>query len=351
MLIRETRNASVLLDCFRIFFMQLIIDDYGASVGKKGNRFLIRKKNSVEEFSADQIEQIILVKASTLSTDAVKLAMSKHIDIVYLDWRGTPVGRIYPCKLGGTTLTRKRQLEACFNGVGAEIVKKLIEAKIVNQAYLLKSLAKSRKRKDFLITAKKMLSFSREVASCSNDLEEIRDTLFGIEGNCANLYFSCLTDILPFEGRDRDGSDAVNSFLNYGYGILYSEIEKSCVLAGLDPYLGFFHTDRYGKPSMVLDLIEGFRPVVVDRSIITLFAQKQVNETDFEASKECSKRFLSKAGRSKIIDAVMGGLHAEVKRGNKQFSFQDEILKQSRLVAKKVLKPNSVEFEAFVHKW
>ena len=74
-------------------------------------------------------------------------------------------------------------------------------------------------------------------------------------------------------------------------GILYNEIKKSCILAGLDPYFGFFHTDRYNKPSIVLDLIEEFRPMIVDRAIVTLFAQKQVNKSFFEGEK------LTKRGR------------------------------------------------------
>src|SRR5439155_18817820 len=63
-------------------------------------------------------------------------------------------------------------------------------------------------------------------------------------------------------------SDLLNSALNYDYGILYFQVEHARTLAGLDPYGGFLHADRPGKPSLVLDLIEEFRQIIVDRTII-----------------------------------------------------------------------------------
>src|SRR5204862_398077 len=70
-------------------------------------------------------------------------------------------------------------------------------------------------------------------------------------------------------GREgRGATDPLNAALNYGYGILYAQVERALLLAGLDPYAGFLHADRPGKPSLVLDLIEEFRQAVVDRTLI-----------------------------------------------------------------------------------
>lgn len=103
-------------------------------------------------------------------------------------------------------------------------------------------------------------------------IDNIRDKLLGYEGYGASIYFSCLNKVFSLEKRDPKGNDIYNMALNYGYGILYSEIERSCILSGLDPYLGFLHMDRYGKPSMVLDMVEQLRPII-DRAIINLFVQ------------------------------------------------------------------------------
>ena len=79
-------------------------------------------------------------------------------------------------------------------------------------------------------------------------------------------YFEALSSILPekykFKSRSRNpAKDEFNAMLNYGYGVLYSMVEKACIIAGLDPYIGFLHTDNYNKKSLVFDVIELFRTV------------------------------------------------------------------------------------------
>ncbi len=332
-----------------VCIMQIILNDFGSFLGKKGDRFVVKNGDKKEEFAVGNIDQILVAASSGFSTAAVKMALKNEIDVVFLSGWGRPLGRIFPCKLGGTTLTRKKQLEAYYLDKGADISKKLIKAKILNQAYFLKSLGKSRK-KDFAEAAQVNIESTKQIGTLNGKIENIRDKLFGIEGMAASRYFDCLTQILPFKGRDKDSKDSVNILLNYGYGILYGETEKACILAGLDPYFGFLHTDRYNKPSMVLDLIEGFRPIIVDRAIVTLFVQKQVGKDFFEEDKEADEIIISKQGREKIIAAVMERLYTKVNFKGKQTPFQDIMLSQARGVANYVLDSNK-EFEPFVYKW
>ncbi len=338
-----------------MFYMQIILDDYGMFLGKQGNRFIVTKKpkddseTEIEkEFSADKVRQIIISTASSVSTDAVKLAMESNIDIVYTNYYGMPVARVYPCKLGGTTLTRRSQATQYNTEKAPKLVKAFVEAKVKNQAYLLKSLSKTREKVDFCQTADSMLNSLTKLESISGTVDEMREEILGIEGYAGNQYFACLTQILPFSQREHEAKDPVNAMLNYGYGILYSEIEKSCILAGLDPYLGFLHTDRYGKPSMVLDMIEEFRQPVVDRAIITLFALKKVEDSDFETSGNCF--MLSKKGREKVIEAVMERLHTKITYKDKKASLQRIMLHQARMIAKFLLGEKS-EYKPFIHKW
>ena len=91
------------------------------------------------------------------------------------------------------------------------------------------------------------------------EIDEIRERLLSIEGRAAQRYWSSIKDIIPAElawpGRQTRGAkDLFNSLLNYGYGVLYAQVEQAILLAGLDPYAGFLHADRPGKPSLVLDL-------------------------------------------------------------------------------------------------
>lgn len=329
--------------------MQIILNDFGSFLGKKGNRFVVKTRDKKKEFAVSKIDQILIAAGSSVSTDAIKLALQNEIDIVFLTGYGKPLGRVFPCKLGGTTLTRKKQLEAYYTDKGTDIAKKLVIAKIANQGYFLKSLNKTRKL-DFIPVADEIVALSKSVDNVNGKIDKIRTDIMGIEGLAASKYFGCLTKILPFEKRDRKLKDQVNILLNYGYGILYNEVEKACILAGLDPYFGFLHTDRYNKPSMVLDLIEEFRPILVDRAVVTLFVQKQVNKGFFEIEKETEQLILTKIGRDKIISAVMERLHQEVTFKGKKTSFQNILLAQARSIANSLLDSNK-KFEPFIYRW
>jgi CRISPR-associated protein Cas1 len=107
-----------------------------------------------------------------------------------------------------------------------------------------------------------------------------------LEGTAGRFYFGCLGRLVPeayrFEGRSRHPArDEYNAMLNYSYGVLYSLVEKACICAGLDPFVGFLHTDNYNKKSLVYDLIEPFR-ILGDRATLLLFTGRRVQKDYFE---------------------------------------------------------------------
>ena len=331
--------------------MKLIIHDYGTVISHKANMFRVynKAKNLKDEFSANLVKQIIIASGSSVTSRVVKLAMDHDIDILYVNKFGMPYARIYPCRLGGTTLTRKVQAEAYNSQKSVILSKAFVEGKTSNQYNLLKSLSKNRKSTDLEKFADKILELQKKIESLDGDnIDDIRDYLLGIEGASASMYFQALATILPFNGRDRKSSDQVNIMLNYGYGILYSEIEKSCITAGLDPYLGYFHKDRYGKPSMVLDLIEEFRQPVVDRAIITLFSHRIVSNKDFQ--KIGDSMLLSGYGRKKVIDAIMKRLSIKVNFKGRNFTLGFVITDHARDVAKFLLSEKD-DYTPFTPRW
>ncbi len=324
--------------------MQLIINQFGTFVGKKENRFTIAYNDVKDEHSADKVDQIKVLCASSISSEAVKLAVNNNIDIVFLGKFGEPYARIYPCKLGGTTLTRKEQARAYLNEKGTYLVKKFLEAKIRNQLFHLKRLNKTREG----IFSSEITRIEANLCSFSDfpigDMDKIRNSYLGYEGNSAAIYFSCLNQIAEFTNRDPKSKDIFNISLNYGYGILYSEIERACVIAGLDPYLGFLHTDRYGKPSMVLDLIEQFRPII-DKAILKLFVQKRIDEKDLEIIEQ--QIVLTKEGRAKIVSEVLESLGIQMSYNGQNLSVMQIIQEQAREVARFIV-GQSEEYEPFI---
>jgi len=91
-----------------------------------------------------------------------------------------------------------------------------------------------------------------------------------------------MPDRNELSGRSfRPAEDEFNCLLNYGYGVLYSKVEKACIIAGLDPYVGILHTDGYNKKSFVYDVIEPYRHHI-DRIVMKLFSRKKVRKAHFD---------------------------------------------------------------------
>jgi CRISPR-associated protein Cas1 len=131
--------------------------------------------------------------------------------------------------------------------------------------------------------------------------------------------------------------------LNYGYGILYGQIERCLVLSGLDPYAGFLHVDRPGKPSLTLDFIEEFRPVVVDRTIFGM-ANKSVS---FEQDEN---RLLTKEARRLLADKINERLDSEASFEGKRHPIRAIIQMQARHLAT-FLRGERLTYEPYLTTW
>ena len=137
----------------------------------------------------------------------------------------------------------------------------------------------------------------------------------GFEGTAGRAYFQCLSKLMPekyiFKGRSRQpAKDPFNAALNYCYGILYSRIEKACILAGLDPYVGFLHTDNYNKKSMVFDLIEPFR-IYAEQTAVYLFTGKKIKDEYFRATDNAVS--LNDKGKPVVVDAINSHMEETVR--------------------------------------
>ena len=288
--------------------MQLVINSHGSFLKKNHNCFLIRNEDKVFEVSADKVESILITTSATITTDAIKFAIENNIDIVFLDHFGDPYGRIWHSKLGSTTLIRRRQLEVAEQKKGFEMARGWIETKINNQIDFLKDLKKNRpeQRAELDEYIANMESMKAQLLELDGTLDEKRGSIMGIEGMASRYYFDALSFIMPekwkFEGRSRNPAvDGFNCLLNYGYGVLYSMVEKACIISGLDPYVGFMHTDNYNKKSLVFDLIEMYR-IHADRTVVNLFSKRQIKEEYFDSIPNGLS--LNKDGKAVLIQSL-----------------------------------------------
>ncbi|MDY6844879.1 MAG: CRISPR-associated endonuclease Cas1 [Thermodesulfobacteriota bacterium] len=297
--------------------MQLVINTYGSYLQRNGDCFRVKVEERVFDVSVKKVSSIMVTTSAYVTTDAIKMAMDHNIDVVFLDKFGDPFGRVWHSKLGSTTLIRRKQLEIAEKDEGLAIALEWIGNKFQNQIDFLQRLRNTRTHRSAEIT-----SFIEKLKNCKDKLRESkgtigekRGTIMGIEGTGGRIYFEALSTLLPdrfkFNGRSRNpAQDEFNALLNYAYGILYSKVEKACIIAGLDPYVGIIHTDHYNKKSMVFDLIENYR-IWADETVVKLFASRKVMQGQFDRLK--NGLTLNKDGKVLLVEAFNNFLDESIR--------------------------------------
>ncbi len=294
--------------------MQIYLNTYGTYLHVKDDMFEIRipvkdAEPNKQHIAAHKISSIIMSTSAALSTDAIRLALMNNIDIIFTQSDGHPIGRIWHSKLGSTTKIRKRQLEASLGKEAVSFTKEWIIVKMQNQLQFIKDLKKHRTQMEEYLDYK-ISKIENLIVSLSNlnadKIDEIGDTVRGLEGTCGRLYFETINYVLPeqyqFDGRSmRPAKDTFNAFINYGFGILYARVEKSLMIAGLDPYVGFLHRDDYNQKSMVFDFIEPYR-IFVETAVFRLFAAKKVNKAHVDEI--TNGVTLNKEGKELLVTAL-----------------------------------------------
>lgn len=257
---------------------QLYISGFGLFVGKKSERVVVKQaKKSLAEVPFLKLQEIIIgSKGVSVSSDLLEELCIRGIRVAFLSSSGKPYALCTSPMLAATVEIRHAQYDCVKSPVGAELSRWIVAGKLRNQEKLLRYFARNRDKaaQDKLLKTANSLRALRKKALIvpGESCDSVRPSLLGLEGSAARIYWDCFGYILPegagFEGRvGRGAADAVNSALNYGYGILMSHVWGSIMNAGLEPFAGFLHVDRSGKPSMVLDLMEEFRQPVVDRAV------------------------------------------------------------------------------------
>jgi CRISPR-associated protein Cas1 len=325
--------------------LKIVINTPGTYLCKRGECFLLKKEDSKQEISSKKVEQILITTSAALSTDAVELAVENNIDIIFLKRNGRPLGRVWHSKLGSISTIRKKQLALQENILGFKLVKEWVSKKIENQINHLSKLAMNRrdKRKDTINeNIAKMREQLKKIKSIKNkSVEEIRDSLRGYEGTASRIYFDTLSNIIPskykFNGRSKHpAKDEFNSMLNYGYGIMYSNVEKACIIAGLDPYIGIMHTDNYNKKALVFDLIEMYR-VYIDEIVFKLFSTKKIKKEYFDITED-KGFYLNKEGKQVLIAAYNKEMERKIRYKGRNIEKQNIIQFDCHDIANKILK-------------
>jgi CRISPR-associated protein Cas1 len=333
--------------------MRIFLDEFGIFLGRKRNRFVVKKEGEKKEFVADDVDSIICCSSGVaMSASALNLAVKHNIQVVFARYSGWPYAVLMPASMTGSVRARREQFIAYNDERSFILAKKFIAGKLVNQANFLKLMAKNRRQTNPAL-AEKLYGAGKAISETNGRIEkeqglnidEKRQQLMNLEAEGARIYWGAIRQVLPaeleFHGRETRGArDAFNAMLNFGYqAILFPEVWKAISYAGLDFFAGYLHADRPGKPSLVLDLMEEFRQQVVDRTLIGLVTKSILKPDEILAVKVVEEgRVLSKKTIETLLTSFEERLDMKVMFSGRKAPIKRFIHHQARGVVRFLLR-------------
>ena len=291
----------------------LYVTEQGAWVRKKGGRLEVKVGDDVaESLRLIDVSQLCLFGNVQVSSQAVRELLARDVPVCWFNFGGTFIGMATGLSSKHVEL-RRRQVINAYQG-NARIAAAIVSAKIANSRTILRRNAKQSLDKRVMTSLKSLTA----KAAMSESIPE----LLGIEGAAARDYFMNLPAMLnsrealpgrefSFQGRNRrPPRDAVNCLLSFLYALLTKELTATTFAVGFDPYLGFLHRPRFGRPALALDLAEEFRPLVADSTVLTLINNGEIKPSHFVV--RAGGVSLTPEGRKKVLRAYERRLEVEV---------------------------------------
>lgn len=307
--------------------MNLVLTTFGTYLHRKGEMFIIKIKEESKEVSSRKVSSILITTGASLSTDAIELALEKNIDVIFLDKFGNPYGRVWHGRPGSTTAIRRAQLRLADTEEGLQLALGWLLRKLDNQVEFLRDARKKRTRLFVQLSSNidTLTSLRQRLVAIEGELDTMRGTIMNLEAQAGRVYWDAINHLLPenfrFQARSRNpAKDEFNCLINYAYGVLYGTVERACVLAGLDPYVGFIHTDHYNKLSLVFDLIECYR-IWADETVVGLFAARKVKQDLFD--KLHNGLTLNKQGKAVLMENFEACLDHSIRYRNRNIKRRD----------------------------
>lgn len=291
----------------------LYVTEQGAFVTKDKGRIDVRKEGErVASVRLLDVSQLCLYGNVQVSTQLLRQLFAEEVPVCWFTYGGwfSGIGTGLP---GRNVELRRRQFLEASRG-DPDLARRFVVGKVRNCRTLLRR--NTRARSDRVLDQLRSLG---EQASAATSLA----SLLGIEGTAARLYFGAFPTMIrgdkrlpgspfTFEGRNRrPPTDAVNCLLSFVYGLLVKDLTVVLHAVGFDPYLGFYHRPRFGRPALALDLAEEFRPLIAESVVINLINNGEVAAHDFIV--RAGGVSLTASGRKAVLAAYERRLATEIR--------------------------------------
>ena len=281
----------------------LYVTEQGAVVGVRNNRVEVKRDGELlDSVRLIDVAQLCVYGNVQVSSQCIRELFAREVPVCWFSYGGWFAGI-------GTGLPSKhvelRRRQVVMAGQGAlQTARAIVQAKILNSRTLLRRNART--------DVKAVVASLKKMADAAGRADSIA-SLLGIEGAAARSYFEAFPAMLrpdrslpggvfEFDGRNRrPPRDAVNCLLSYLYGLLAKELTVVTYSIGFDPYLGFYHRPRFGRPALALDLAEEFRPLVAESVALNLINNGEVSASDFLV--RAGGVALTPAGRKHVLAA------------------------------------------------
>ena len=317
----------------------------GARVHVKAGCVLVDAPGSLPATSVpkNSVTRIVLSGNVGLSAGARSWAMRSSVDVVCLSRRGSYQGTL----IGSNRGAHASRLLAQVALVGdrerrVRLAASLIGAKIRGQIHVLTRIARRDQAVHVADTTAHMHARRHSLAG-ARTLDEI----MGIEGACSNAYFDALSGCVPadvtFDGRSRrPPRDLPNAALSYGYAILLSECVGALHAAGLEPSLGIAHAPTDKRPSLALDLMEQFRSLLVDQTVMALLRTRKLRPEHGVVEAEAGGVWLGGDGKKILVDAYEAACQRSVTGALPGYSgsWRRHIAHSAQMLARAIAEPD-----------
>lgn len=254
-------------------------------IGKSDERLTVRaNKKTLLDVPLIKVDGVVVLGRATVSPAVVIELLERKIALSFLTHTGRYLGRLEP-ELTKNIFVRAAQWKAIAPSEPAlHLVRGFVRGKLKNYR-----IALLRGQREFPELKLQTAITQLEQAIAPIETTGTIDSLRGLEGSGSAAYFGSFNSLIRSEGfkfttrNRRPPTDPVNALLSLGYALLRHDVQSAVNLVGFDPYLGYLHTERYGRPSLALDLMEEFRPLVVDAIVLSGINRRVLAPEDFVA--------------------------------------------------------------------
>ena len=328
----------------------LYVDTVGAYLRKKGGTVQVTKDEMVlKEIPMTAIDQVILIGVVNISTQLLHEFLKRNISVHFGNGYGKELGWLNPVH-NKNSLLRIQQVKATEDqDKSLALAKAMITGKLQNMRTLLMRYHRSDKKQELEESIEQIQKMIKKIPTAAN-----KNELLGYEGLGSRYYFGTFNVLIKsedhafyFKGREkRPPKDPINAMLSYGYSLLTNEVVNELIRVGLDPYIGFLHSNVYGRPALALDLMEEFRSIIVDSTVLTMINKGMIEQDYFDST--LTMCYLNEKGRKALVQSYKTRMNQEIKHPifEYQLTYRRTIEVQGRLFSK-VLTGEIKEYESF----